>query len=168
MNHLTRTRIEKAAADCGFDLTPYDEGGQIVLRSSAFPESVSVGIGAENGFVIAAELLHGPPRVLFEQRRIGLQHGQRFEFRRHFLVGPDAVFDHDGRIEPGHHEQRKRGFARLLDGCPKFEVHVITLTLEYVVEDRRDGMTVAREHGEHHLIGEVDVRRGFFLIMAQP
>ena len=57
MNHLTRTRIEKAAADCGFDLTPYDEGGQIVLRSSAFPESVSVGIGAENGFVIAAELL---------------------------------------------------------------------------------------------------------------
>lgn len=54
MNPLTRTRVEKAASDCGFDLTPYEEGSWIVLRSSAFSESVSVGIDAEKGFVIAA------------------------------------------------------------------------------------------------------------------
>ena len=39
MNALVRIRIEKAAADCGFDLTPYDDEEKIVLRSSAFPES---------------------------------------------------------------------------------------------------------------------------------
>lgn len=55
MNPLTRTRIEKAAADCGFDLTPYDDDGWIVLRSSAFPESVSVATDVEKGFVIATE-----------------------------------------------------------------------------------------------------------------
>lgn len=62
MNPLTRTRIEKAAADCGFDLTPHDDGGLIVLRSSAFPESVSVEIDAEKGFIVAAS-----PQLLGEQ-----------------------------------------------------------------------------------------------------
>jgi hypothetical protein len=42
---LDRARLEKAAADCGFELTPVLElGGALVLRSAMFPESVVVSI----------------------------------------------------------------------------------------------------------------------------
>lgn len=39
---LLRTRLEKAAADCGFERTPTLEGGALVLRSARFPETVSI------------------------------------------------------------------------------------------------------------------------------
>jgi putative restriction endonuclease len=42
MNPLDRTRLEKAAADCGFELSPEFVGDGLVLRSSQFPESVAV------------------------------------------------------------------------------------------------------------------------------
>jgi len=39
---LQRARLEKAAADSGFELTPELQGGQLVLRSAQFPEAVTV------------------------------------------------------------------------------------------------------------------------------
>jgi putative restriction endonuclease len=42
MTPLDRTRLEKAAADCGFDLTPVMVADALVLRSTQFPESVSI------------------------------------------------------------------------------------------------------------------------------
>ena len=42
MTPLQRARIEKAAADCGFELTPEVQGGGLVLRSVQFPESIAV------------------------------------------------------------------------------------------------------------------------------
>ncbi len=48
MDQITRTRLEKAAADCGFELSPelIDDG--LILRSSRFPETVTVNmLGAE-------------------------------------------------------------------------------------------------------------------------
>jgi len=39
---LQQTRLEKAAADCGFELPPVLSDGALVLRSTRFPESVSV------------------------------------------------------------------------------------------------------------------------------
>ncbi|GAB2886264.1 hypothetical protein GCM10027046_13240 [Uliginosibacterium flavum] len=59
MTPLERVRIEKAATDYGFDLTPHDDGGWIVLRSSAFPELVRVTTETNKGFVIEAK----PPLI---------------------------------------------------------------------------------------------------------
>lgn len=39
---MTRIRLEKAALDCGFELTPELKDGALVLRSAQFPESVEV------------------------------------------------------------------------------------------------------------------------------
>lgn len=54
MNSLERSRLEKAAADCGFDLTPQVEGAALVLRSAQFPEAVTVTAGQDDSFVITA------------------------------------------------------------------------------------------------------------------
>lgn len=48
MTPLEQLRIEKAASDCGFELTVRWEEGRAVLTSAAFPESVEVEI-LENG-----------------------------------------------------------------------------------------------------------------------
>ena len=42
MTPLLQTRLEKAAADCGFELPSEPEGDALVLRSTRFPESVTV------------------------------------------------------------------------------------------------------------------------------
>lgn len=42
MTPLDRLRIEKAAADCGFEMVPVDVDGGLELRSARFPESVVV------------------------------------------------------------------------------------------------------------------------------
>jgi hypothetical protein len=42
MTPLQRTRLEKAAADCGFDLSPQWEGDALRLRSNQFPETILV------------------------------------------------------------------------------------------------------------------------------
>ena len=42
MTPLDRLRLEKAAADCGFEMTPVDREGGLELRSARFPESVVV------------------------------------------------------------------------------------------------------------------------------
>ncbi|WIV99686.1 HNH endonuclease [Kinneretia aquatilis] len=42
MTPLDRLRIEKAAADCGFEMTPIERDGGLELRSARFPETVLV------------------------------------------------------------------------------------------------------------------------------
>ena len=42
MTPLQRVRLEKAAADCGFEMTPVEHIGGMQLRSALFPESVVV------------------------------------------------------------------------------------------------------------------------------
>lgn len=50
MNPLLRLRIEKAAADCGFELVPIEQGGALLLGSARFPESVAVRPLADEAF----------------------------------------------------------------------------------------------------------------------
>lgn len=54
MNQLKITRLEKAAADCGFERTPEWAGNALVLRSSSFPESVTVQMLERELFVLTA------------------------------------------------------------------------------------------------------------------
>jgi hypothetical protein len=55
MTPLDRTRVEKAAADCGFELTPVlDPNGALVLRSAMFPESVAVSVVAGGQFALTS------------------------------------------------------------------------------------------------------------------
>jgi hypothetical protein len=49
------TRIEKAAADCGFELTPIVDARGLVLRSAQFPEWVAVKFGPAGEFLLSAE-----------------------------------------------------------------------------------------------------------------
>lgn len=42
MTPLDRLRIEKAAADCGFEMTPLERDGGLELRSARFPETLLV------------------------------------------------------------------------------------------------------------------------------
>lgn len=51
---LERLRIEKAAADCGFEMTPSERDGGLELRSARFPESVVVRPAGTSGFEVAA------------------------------------------------------------------------------------------------------------------
>jgi putative restriction endonuclease len=52
---LQRSRLEKAAADCGFELTPELQGAGLVLRSAQFPESVIVELLSDSSFVLRAD-----------------------------------------------------------------------------------------------------------------
>ena len=54
MNSLVRTRLEKAAADCGFELSPELSNSGLVLRSAQFPESVVVQSLGNDSFVLGA------------------------------------------------------------------------------------------------------------------
>jgi len=49
---LERSRIEKAAADCGFELTPELQSDGLVLRSARFPEYVRVQVEAPSRFLL--------------------------------------------------------------------------------------------------------------------
>jgi hypothetical protein len=49
---LDRSRIEKAAADCGFELTPELQHDGLVLRSARFPEYVRVQVEAPGRFLL--------------------------------------------------------------------------------------------------------------------
>ncbi|HMN92735.1 MAG TPA: HNH endonuclease signature motif containing protein [Hydrogenophaga sp.] len=54
MTPLDRLRLEKAAADCGFEMTavPYQDG--LELRSARFPETVLVRVAGEKSFEVMA------------------------------------------------------------------------------------------------------------------
>jgi putative restriction endonuclease len=49
-----RTRLEKAAADCGFDLSPELVDGELVFRSAQFPETITVAPVSDDSFVLQA------------------------------------------------------------------------------------------------------------------
>lgn len=64
MTPLDRTRIEKAAADCGFDLAPEAQEDSLLLRSTAFPETMTVRLTGDGRFEVHASdstLLEGLP-----------------------------------------------------------------------------------------------------------
>jgi hypothetical protein len=54
MNPLERVRIEKAAADCGFEMPLAELDGTLQLRSARFPEVVTVRTLASEVFEIGA------------------------------------------------------------------------------------------------------------------
>ena len=56
MTPLTRTRLEKAAADCGFELSPEVIEGGLVLRSVQFPETIAVQPIGDDAFRLRASV----------------------------------------------------------------------------------------------------------------
>lgn len=54
MTPLERLRIEKAAADCGFEMTPEVLDGGLQLRSARFPERVTVRPAPGDAFSVTA------------------------------------------------------------------------------------------------------------------
>lgn len=56
MNPLERTRLEKAAADCGFELSPELVDDALIFRSAQFPESVTVQPLGNEGFALHASV----------------------------------------------------------------------------------------------------------------
>ncbi|OZI33369.1 restriction endonuclease [Bordetella genomosp. 5] len=54
MTPLVRLRIEKAATDCGFEITPLERDGGLELRSARFPESVFVQTTASSTLSVSA------------------------------------------------------------------------------------------------------------------
>lgn len=55
MNPIERTRLEKAASDCGFELSPDMDEGALILRSAHFPEHVSVHSQGNDVFVLRSD-----------------------------------------------------------------------------------------------------------------
>jgi putative restriction endonuclease len=53
---LQRTRLEKAAADCGFELSPSWSGDMVTMRSARFPESVQVTLLPDDTFALEPSL----------------------------------------------------------------------------------------------------------------
>jgi len=54
MTPLNRLRIEKAAADCGFEMTPLERDGGLELRSARFPETVFVQQATSSTLMVTA------------------------------------------------------------------------------------------------------------------
>jgi hypothetical protein len=54
MTPLDRLRIEKAAADCGFEMTPLARDGGLELRSARFPETVLVRLAASSALTVSS------------------------------------------------------------------------------------------------------------------
>lgn len=54
MNLVESVRIEKAAADCGFEMTSVPNQDGLVLRSARFPETVFVRVTGEKTFEVRA------------------------------------------------------------------------------------------------------------------
>lgn len=64
MSPLDRTRLEKAAADCGFELSPELGEHGLIFRSTKFPELVSVQALGGDQF-----LVHSPAPILLPEAR---------------------------------------------------------------------------------------------------
>lgn len=54
MTPLDRLRLEKAAADCGFEMTAIPHADGLELRSARFPETVLVRVESEKSFEVSA------------------------------------------------------------------------------------------------------------------
>lgn len=54
MTPLDRLRLEKAAADCGFEMTAVPHPDGLELRSARFPETVLVHVAGEKSFEVSA------------------------------------------------------------------------------------------------------------------
>lgn len=68
MTPLERIRIEKAAADCGFEREPVvNAQGALELRSALFPEVVCVRLAGPLGYALSASV----PGLLLTQQSVG-------------------------------------------------------------------------------------------------
>lgn len=56
MTPLDRLRIEKAAADCGFEMTPLERDGGLELRSARFPERLLVQPTGSSALTVSASI----------------------------------------------------------------------------------------------------------------
>lgn len=54
MTPLDRLRLEKAAADCGFEMTAVPRPDGLELRSARFPETVLVRVAGEKSFEVSS------------------------------------------------------------------------------------------------------------------
>lgn len=73
MNPLDRVRLQKAAADCGFEMTATDRDEGLDLRSAHFPEIVHVRPAEGSWF----ELRASNALMLDEPSETGLELGSR-------------------------------------------------------------------------------------------
>lgn len=53
---MERMRVEKAAADCGFEMTPRQVAGGLELRSARFPEYITLAGSLEAGYTLTSSL----------------------------------------------------------------------------------------------------------------
>lgn len=67
MNPLDRLRLEKAATDCGFEMTPLTTSEGLELRSARFPETVLVKVVGEKHFMVSAS----DPAILDQSAGVG-------------------------------------------------------------------------------------------------
>ncbi len=65
---LDRLRLEKAAADCGFEMTAVSRLDGLELRSARFPETVFVRVAGEKSFEVTAS----DPAILDQEAGSGL------------------------------------------------------------------------------------------------
>lgn len=68
MTPLDRLRLEKAAADCGFEMTAVPHAEGLELRSARFPETVLVRVTGEKSFEVTAS----DPAILDQTAGSGL------------------------------------------------------------------------------------------------
>ncbi|WP_374662669.1 HNH endonuclease [Inhella sp.] len=68
MTPLDRLRLEKAAADCGFEMTAVPHPDGMELRSARFPETVLVRVAGEKSFEVSAS----DPAILDQTAGSGL------------------------------------------------------------------------------------------------
>ena len=61
MTPLEHLRLEKAAADCGFEMTPVEIDSELEMRSAHFPESVRVHVAGESRFEVTVSVADQPP-----------------------------------------------------------------------------------------------------------
>ena len=57
MKPLDKLRLEKAAVDCGFEMTPTERDGSMELRSARFPESVAIRAIGDDAFEVSVSSL---------------------------------------------------------------------------------------------------------------
>jgi hypothetical protein len=67
MTPLDRLRLEKAAADCGFEMTAVPHADGLELRSARFPETVLVRVAGEKRF----EVMASDPAILNQKAGSG-------------------------------------------------------------------------------------------------
>lgn len=85
MNPLQKVRLQKAASDCGFEMSPLESEEALVLRSAHFPETLRVRLVAEAQFFLdTADLELLPPTSPGVQGQVVQGFGALYAALRYF------------------------------------------------------------------------------------